>query len=707
MKMNKIFLGFAVGVLALGFTACQSDDDFLEEHSYSLDGSTVGNTQNEIEMELDACYQAGGSSATGGIQYMFYGPNGGHNFYILGPGLDQFAPNGANNFFNRYEQFDNVDNGNGRHWYDMLFNIINYANTVIDNIEERPDITYTTDTKKNELLGEARFIRGWCYRNLAGFFGRVPLIEHHTTSITTGYVPSERQQVWEFAKADFEFAEQNMAKTPRIQGAPFAATAGHYLAEVNLALGQFDEAVAAASRVINKEDGDVQIMTTRFGVDANKATDRYGHPLNAYWDLFRSNATGNNQDYSLTGNKEALWTAQYSGNSSDYATGGSGMAWWRVRGYNAWETTWQAGSLTKGANGTKTLADGTVVYAWTNEATCYPDSTLPDGTKYTWTGRKASSISDPVYQARYIHGQDKVDSLGGGYGYVGNMYYVNEHTQWDIWGVARGSDEYKNIKDFRGSETMMQRNWYTPGGKGIRDVYKDITTDASGNRITPGTDDRVNHYGYSLSGGDTLGVLMPRLWKVGTDEHPNGDTYQFRWEYMIARVAETYLIRAEAYLALGQTSQAAADINVLRDRVGAPHVSASDIDIDFILDERTRELFGEEQRLITLNRLSCNPNCGSYVTSKYPTQDATTSNTLYERVRKYGFSYTNITDAQQAEYGRTLTYVDGFGNEVAAGTPGAQKRYIPNVKPWEYQYPIPGQVIDSNTGAEYPQNPGY
>ena len=166
------------------------------------------------------------------------------------------------------------------------------------------------------------------------------------------------------------------------------------------------------------------------------------------------------------------------------------------------------------------------------------------------------------------------------------------------------------------------------------------------------------------------------------------------------RIAETYLLRAEAYLAKGDKQKAADDINVIRDRANAPRCSAAEVDIDYILDERTRELFGEEHRCITLNRLSVNPNCGSYVTSKYPTQDEKTSNTLYERVRKYGMSWNNATDQVNQDFGRqktTLTKTDGT----------TTVRWIPNIKPYNYQQPIPDDVIKSNSGAEYPQNYGY
>ena len=76
----------------------------------------------------------------------------------------------------------------------------------------------------------------------------------------------------------------------------------------------------------------------------------------------------------------------------------------------------------------------------------------------------------------------------------------------------------------------------------------------------------------------------------------------FRDVYAI-RLAETYLLRAEAYLGMGDKQKAADDINVVRSRAQAPPVEAGNVDIDYILDERARELILEEFRLLTLTRL--------------------------------------------------------------------------------------------------------
>ena len=246
--------------------------------------------------------------------------------------------------------------------------------------------------------------------------------------------------------------------------------------------------------------------------------------------------------------------------------------------------------------------------------------------------------------------------------------------------------------DFRGSEVMIQRDPYLPSGKKWSEVKANIIARDAAHANDKDKDGKAVKNLYELTAADTVNVT-PRYWKFSDDIHPFheenvNNVYDADW-YMI-RLAETYLLRAEARLAQGNKKGAADDINELRNRAGAKPCTESDVDIDYILDERIRELFGEEQRWITLNRLSCNPNCGTYVTSKYPTQDAKTSNTLYERTRKYGFGYENDDRGRE-------TYKDAMG----------KTRHRPNIKPHNYQLPIPTQIIQSNKDNQIQQNEGY
>ena len=70
------------------------------------------------------------------------------------------------------------------------------------------------------------------------------------------------------------------------------------------------------------------------------------------------------------------------------------------------------------------------------------------------------------------------------------------------------------------------------------------------------------------------------------------------------RLGETYLLLAEAQVKQGKTADAATSINVLRTRANAPQVTSDQMNLNFVLDERARELIGEENRRMTLMRTS-------------------------------------------------------------------------------------------------------
>ena len=83
--------------------------------------------------------------------------------------------------------------------------------------------------------------------------------------------------------------------------------------------------------------------------------------------------------------------------------------------------------------------------------------------------------------------------------------------------------------------------------------------------------------------------------------HNNGKIFK---DWYIMRLAETYLLRAEANLLAGDLQAAANDVNVIRNRAHATLVTVNDMSLDLILDERARELFMEDFRLNTLMRMN-------------------------------------------------------------------------------------------------------
>ena len=674
MKINKIIAAFMAA--AVLFTSC-NDEEFIKETSYQNDNEGFFQSQMAMEIGLAACYAE--------VQYMIYGcMRTTHSWMLMGCNLDTFTETSATGNLN----WDAMGSGSGyaRHWADYMYVLANRANTVVDMIDQHEDITYTSSTKKNELRAEAVFMRAWAYRVLAGLYGGVAYSEHMTDEARYDYQLMPRDEVWAKLVEDFKWAEENLPSTPRLMGTVTKAAAAHYLAEMCLAVGDFSGARDAATRVINGQDGDYHLMTTRFGNRKDQAVDRYGNslaaPQGAYWDLFRSSAKtdgsiASDGNSNSSENKEAIWVCQSDFAESDLWTeGGSGDSWWRTHNAPV-EACWAPWLPMGGKNGTRTTSAGVKFYVFTADAVCFPAGVAPAG-----AGTPATDIPEAQGRKLAYNLSVKNDSIANRAQGNGAAYgLTNLATEY----VTRAAGDplgsvWDDPNDFRGAEVMIQRDPYLPSGKKWSEVKKQINERAAANPGEPN---------YVLTASDTMNIT-PRFWKFSDDKHiiDAGNCYYDTDFYMI-RIAETYLLRAEARLAKNNKSGAADDINVLRNRAGASPCSAAEVNIDYILDERVRELFAEEQRWITLSRLSCNPNC-TYISDCYPTQNATTSNTLYERTRKYGFGYEND------DRGRD-TYTDAMG----------LTRHRPNIKPYNYLLPIPIQIIQSNKDVKIDQNYGY
>ncbi len=162
-------------------------------------------------------------------------------------------------------------------------------------------------------------------------------------------------------------------------------------------------------------------------------------------------------------------------------------------------------------------------------------------------------------------------------------------TKWAIDNYEEGDDRASNyaIRKFfilktaeenAGAGADVLPNGYQYGDTVWMDWSEDITADAKNRRDWP----------YS------------RKWESAYESFVD-DAFQYN-DLIYLRLAETYLLKAEAQLALNDPGAAAITLNILRERSNATPITGADVDIDFILDERSRELLAEEQRRITLLR---------------------------------------------------------------------------------------------------------
>jgi starch-binding outer membrane protein, SusD/RagB family len=120
-----------------------------------------------------------------------------------------------------------------------------------------------------------------------------------------------------------------------------------------------------------------------------------------------------------------------------------------------------------------------------------------------------------------------------------------------------------------------------------------------------------------IPAGRALGDTIRLNWSSGESRNNNQMPHCRKWDWanplnhlenetyndlIYLRLAETYLLLAEAQFKLNEFDNAAETLNIIRRRSKASEISAGDVTIDFILDERSRELFTEEHRRYVLTR---------------------------------------------------------------------------------------------------------
>jgi hypothetical protein len=125
-------------------------------------------------------------------------------------------------------------------------------------------------------------------------------------------------------------------------------------------------------------------------------------------------------------------------------------------------------------------------------------------------------------------------------------------------------------------------------------------------------------------------------------------------DIIVSRLGETYLIAAEAYLKAGVPTTGLDRLNEVRRRAGVANATIGQFNIDYVLDERGRELLGEYKRWFDLKR----------------------TGTLVARASAHNYKI------------KAANFV---------GVDGKLK----------ILRPIPQSVLDLNQNKDFPQNPGY
>ena len=496
---------------------------------------------------------------------------------------------------------------------------IMYANTIISYIDRVEGLDEET---KNEYLGRAYFHRAYRYMALCFQFGDVPFVTKLIEQPKQDYKSTKREAIIQKLVQDMEFAVEHVPEQSNMTyvGMINKGACRQLLIKCYLANGDFEKAKEQADILINQSG--YALMQDNFGTFSNPNPQTWNITENVIWDLHQ----GLNK--AIAANKEAILVMP-----NRYGTD-SGI---RTRTMRNMVPRWNADEIKTPDN----------VRAVNNYA--LNDGNYDANMDFNRAFGRGQAVIRPTYFAEnslwYVNGA--LDE--------GDLRHNNEVGNW-----VRMEDLKYNGPDTRYRGQNIRYSW----------------TDASGNEQVLCSDTIRSWFDWPHY----------KLWSESPeDDTPtanqyNGSGYQ---DFYCYRLAETYLLRAEAKYYLGDPS-AVDDVNAVRRRAKCEQLYTT-VDIDDIVDERARELWMEEWRFTELSRISY-----CLALSGKPDNEGKT----YDKDRLYEDSFW---------FHRITLYNNYYNKNTGANIRGRQYTMGAHNINW----PIPQSAIDANLLGQLSQNPGY
>lgn len=528
---------------------------------------------------------------------------------------------------------ENGDRNRISYFWDETYTGIKYANTItsfIDNVKGLDENT------KNAYLGRAYFHRSFRYLNLVFQFGDIPFVTKILEVPKQNYRSTKKEAILQKITEDMEFAVQWVPdqKDMAYIGMVNKGACRQLLIKCYLATGQFQKAKDQADILIN-ESG-YSLMQNNFG-SFNDGGEPQTWPItrNVIWDLHRS------ENKLIAANKEVIMGMPNRG-----STTGSFIQFLTMRIFGP---SWSSGSDLKDPAGNQAVPN----YARNNSN----------------------------YRVQY----DYLRAIGRGIATFRSTWFAT-HTLWNVNGVEDNVDLRHN------SEVG---NW----GRMDSIKYNNPSSPWFGQKIMK----------YHPTTGSLLCTDSIRVWfdwphyKIYLEDvmaeanrsstQFNGATNGGNADWYLYRLAETYLLRAEAKFYLGDALGAATDVNEVRKRAKCQQLYTT-VTIGDIMNERARELYLEEWRNVELTRVSyCLALSGkpdewgnTYDVNTFDKQSGTDANGgsyWYQRIMHYSGIY-NKGSVNVAN--RTFNYTMGKHN---------------------LYWPIPNSAITANNRGKLSQNFGY
>lgn len=543
MKLNKYIAAGLLVATAAGFNSCSSD--FLEEEYTTGYSTDYFKTPEGIQSLTLSLY--------GHIRWI--GGYESQGYYQTMGGTDEFGigTDASNEMWLTYDvrmapTFVTVNGNTGKNTdiWDELFFGINSANTIIATANEVKD----EEIRKN-CLAQAYFLRGFNYYFLTTQFGHTVIQTEPANGIVRNYALTTPKECWEQVISDFREAYKLFdGENNSLAGKPMSwtkATAGHFLAKALL---------FAASERNDDWNADVKKAYLEEALEAANYVISVRHLEKDVIDLY-GNWTGVNCD--LEKSDEILMVGGQDNNFGGRTAARNPGAFFNPQFSNFANTTLGSmrGCITGGKDFQRFRPTEYTLSAFdnVNDARLWKSFATVYGTAVDYkgdeaTGAPAAKIGDPsvvfIINKKDEHAYDKFEF--GAKRYQSKANFVDEKGRLP----EAGRKQTRNGEStFSGKENAAVLNsWILyKNGEYVGDDFGNTNTNAygaHGSNMYPGVNKHTCGYLNAFAGD-------------------NGSR-----DIILARLGETYLIRAEIKVRLEDYPGAKQDIDELRRR-GAWH----------------------------------------------------------------------------------------------------------------------------------------
>lgn len=465
------------------------------------------------------------------------------------------------------------DRGQFANVWNRVYDNINDANAVINRLA---DCKGLKEDQRADFDGEARFMRSYCYWWLVEFFGDIELRTEETSTAEFSAVRTDRKTIYdEVIIPDARLAADELPVTPYNgdHGRSTKKAAKALLARVLLTRAQYETAGSEAQKKFYEEARDAAL-----DVINNKAN--YGIQLyNTYDEIWQAKNNKNNTEF--------LWVATFSSNSSLNADSKPN----RLHTYFSPKLIGNAG-----------IRNGETTFDYPSETNLLMPTYYFMNLWQDWDARY-----DADFQEEFVENKRGT--------FTWTEAEANKYLSPELVGkkVPVGSTVFRFTRQHVSEEEELAQNYATID---IDKLYETENVNAEGGaKVRNFNDDPTKTTQYIASSFPRFKKY--RIW----DGDENGtilmldnaaNTKASFADVPIMRYAEMPLIAAECYIALGDQASAARIINseirtarVVKEghSLSEAQVAASDMTIDWIMEERARELCGEWLRWFDVKRV--------------------------------------------------------------------------------------------------------